>query len=207
MQISLFGEAPDFRQQTQQSLANVPGLSLIFDFVNNPEETALLREIDQRPWSDELSRRVQHYGYRYDYRQRRITCDSYLGPLPPFLQKIAQRLHAEGHLPVVPDQAIVNEYLPGQGIAPHVDCEPCFGNVLASLSLGSPVVMQFSALNGADELVALQLEPGSLLVLSGPARYDWKHGIPARKTDALPGAKWIRQRRVSVTFRQVVGAE
>ncbi len=207
MQIPLFGQPTDFRHLTQQAAAQVPGLSLMFDFVNSSEEAALRHEIDQRPWSNELSRRVQHYGYRYDYRQRRITHDSYLGPLPSFLQKIAQRLYAEGHLSVVPDQAIVNEYQPGQGIAPHIDCEPCFGESLASLSLGAPVLMQFFPVSGTDEPVAIRLEAGSLLALRGAARYDWLHGIPARKTDVWQGEKWVRQRRVSVTFRQVVGMD
>ena len=34
------------------------------------------------------------------------------------------------------EQAIVNEYEPGQGIAPHVDRD-CFGPVVATVSLGS----------------------------------------------------------------------
>jgi alkylated DNA repair dioxygenase AlkB len=42
------------------------------------------------------------------------------------------------------DQAIINEYQPGQGISPHVDCVPCFGPVVAAISLGSDCVMDFT---------------------------------------------------------------
>ena len=39
-----------------------------------------------------------------------------------------------------PDQVTVNEYLPGQGIAPHVDTHSAFEDGIASLSLGSSCV-------------------------------------------------------------------
>jgi alkylated DNA repair dioxygenase AlkB len=86
---------------------------------------------------------VQHYGWRYDYRERRVTEEMRLGPLPDWLLPAAE---AVGDLPEFdrrPDQVIVNEYLPGQGISAHVDCEPCFGPAIASLSLGGEVEMVF----------------------------------------------------------------
>lgn len=46
----------------------------------------------------------------------------------------------------------------------------------------------------------IYLESRSLLVLKGDARYKWKHGIAARKSDN--GVK--RQRRISLTFRKVI---
>ena len=73
-------------------------------------------------WRDDLSRRVQHYGWRYDYKARAITPDMHIGALPDWLQQLAQRLHDETNLfDRVPEQVIVNEYLPGQGIAMHTD--------------------------------------------------------------------------------------
>jgi alkylated DNA repair dioxygenase AlkB len=42
-----------------------------------------------------------------------------------------------------------------------------------------------------------------LLILSGEARYDWTHEIPARKSDVINGARQPRTRRVSLTFRTV----
>ncbi|MBL8596335.1 MAG: alpha-ketoglutarate-dependent dioxygenase AlkB [Devosia sp.] len=102
----------------------------------------LLAQIGALPWRDDLRRRVQHYGYRYDYKARRVTRDSYLGPLPEWLATLVGGLSADGIFEAVPDQVIVNEYLPGQGIAAHVDCEPCFGDMIASLSLGSGCTME-----------------------------------------------------------------
>ena len=43
------------------------------------------------------------------------------------------------------------------------------------------------------------------LVLAGPARYDWRHSIPARKSDRVGDQVISRGRRVSLTFRTVEG--
>jgi alkylated DNA repair dioxygenase AlkB len=58
------------------------------------------------------------------------------------------------------DQAIINEYQPGQGISPHVDCVPCFGPVVAAISLGSDCVMDFTHPEDGTK-VAVHLTPGS----------------------------------------------
>ena len=41
------------------------------------------------------------------------------------------------------DQLTLNDYLPGDGIPPHVDTHSPFCEVFASLSLGSGTTMQF----------------------------------------------------------------
>ena len=48
---------------------------------------------------------------------------------------------------------------------------------------------------------SLLLEPRSLLVLSDDARYEWEHGITARKRDVWQGMRVERSRRLSITFR------
>ncbi len=174
---------------------NIPGLQYLPDFITEEEERALIEIIDHQPWLHDLKRRVQHYGYKYDYKARAVTADSYLGSLPDWLMPITRKLLFK------PDQAIVNEYLPGQGISAHVDCVPCFSDTIASLSLGSGAVMQFT--NG-QEKHDIYLEPRSLIILSGPARYEWTHAIPARKSDVIDGFKIERGRRVSLTFRTVI---
>jgi alkylated DNA repair dioxygenase AlkB len=181
----------------------ISGLTSRPGYISSAEVAQWIAQIDAQPWLTDLKRRVQHYGYRYDYKSRRIDPDMYLGALPSWIAPLAQRLFEEGYSPAPLDQVIVNEYLPGQGIAPHVDCIPCFGESIISLSLGGPCVMAFSPLpSGAD--VPLLLESGSLLVMQGEARYRWKHGIPARKSDVIAGQVIPRGRRLSLTFRQVI---
>ncbi|MEV0644056.1 alpha-ketoglutarate-dependent dioxygenase AlkB [Phytomonospora sp. NPDC050363] len=182
---------------------SIPGLTLAPGYLDDAGQAALLGVVDGLPWSAELRRRVQHYGFRYDYKRKSVDPDLYLGPLPAWAAKLAARLHADGHAPRPLDQLIVNEYLPGQGIASHVDCVSCFADTVLSVSLGSSCVMDLSR-RDRSEKVPLLLEPGGLLVLSGESRYDWLHGIPARKSDRHDGRVLTRGRRVSLTFRTVV---
>jgi alkylated DNA repair dioxygenase AlkB len=183
--------------------AAVAGLDHVAAYLNGPDQDELLAVIDGMPWQTDLARRVQHYGYRYDYARRRVQADAYLGPLPDWADRLADQLRADGHAPPQLNQLIVNEYLPGQGIAPHVDCIPCFGDTVVSVSLGSACLMTLSH-PAQGTRIDLPLEPGSLLVFRGPARYEWRHGIAARKTDRYDGRTHRRTRRVSLTFRSVL---
>lgn len=179
----------------------IEGLLYIPNFISEEEHDVLLMAIDKRPWLNDLKRRVQHYGYKYDYKARNILLDSYLGELPQWLGDLQERLLTDGIFKQKPDQAIINEYLSGQGISAHIDCVPCFDDVIASVSLGSDVIMQ---LTSEEKKYDVFLEKRSLIVLSGEARYKWQHAIPARKSDIFDGVKLERQRRVSVTFRKVI---
>lgn len=182
---------------------DVPGLCYVADYIDHDEQKFLLEVIDCEPWITDLKRRVQHYGYRYDYRSRSVDASMYLGQLPDWAMVLAERVHCDQFISRVPDQLIVNEYLPGQGIAAHIDCIPCFDDTILSLSLGSTCLMEFQHIRSPRK-VSVWVEAGSLLVMRGQSRYEWKHGIPARKTDTYKGQKLRRGRRVSLTFRNVV---
>ncbi len=182
---------------------DISGLTYISDFITKGEEQFLLRNIDCAPWLNDLKRRVQHYGYKYDYKSRTVNDDAYLGPLPEWVMPVSQRLFAEAIFPAVPDQVIINEYEPGQGISAHIDCLPCFGDTIASLSLGSSCVMEFFNSRTREKKEFL-LEECSLIVLSGEARYNWTHAIPDRKSDMINGQKIYRLKRASLTFRNII---
>lgn len=182
---------------------SIPGLRYLPNFIDAETEAALLATIDQQPWLNDLKRRVQHYGWRYDYKARGITQDLHIGVIPDWLAGLCERLSAEGIFSRTPDQVIINEYQPGQGISAHVDCVPCFGNTIASLSLSSSCVMDLTHATTREKQSHL-LEPRSLLVLSGDVRYHWQHAIPARKSDRYNGEIISRGRRLSLTFRNVI---
>lgn len=182
-----------------------PGAAYMPGFINADEERELVQALDAGEWSAELKRRVQHFGYRYDYKTRMVTPDAYIGELPVWTTPLVRRLEAETSYGGIPDQMIANEYLPGQGISAHVDCVPCFSDRIASLSLLSSCEMIFRKAKTGEKLSAI-LEPRSLLILSDEARYEWTHEIPARKSDNVDGVKTPRTRRVSLTFRVVTPA-
>ncbi len=180
----------------------IPGLSYFPNFIDAKTEAELMGVIDQQPWLTDLKRRVQHYGYRYDYKARNVTRELELGPLPDWLAPYCLRLQ-KSYFPKIPDQVIINEYQPGQGIAPHIDCVPCFEEPIASLSLGSSCVMDFINPK-TKEKISILLEPCSLIALSGNVRYHWQHSIAHRKTDRYNGIQFPRRRRLSLTFRNVI---
>jgi alkylated DNA repair dioxygenase AlkB len=177
----------------------ISGLSYCHDFMTPSEQARVLEAIDELPWCSDLSRRVQHYGYKYNYKARQIDETMRVGQLPEFAVELGQRLVKQGLLLERPDQVIINEYLPGQGIALHIDCEPCFKDGIATISLGSVYPLTLKDTFGTRE-VQVPLALGSALALYGAARYRWKHGIVAKKSDS--GVE--RGRRVSVTFRSVI---
>ena len=172
-------------------------------FINRQEEKELIAAIDHQHWIKDLRRRVQHYGYRYDYKKRMLTENDRIGDLPSWVLPICKRLVEQGVFQKHPDQLIVNEYQPGQGIAPHTD-RNCFGSVVASISLGSDCMMNiFPDPKNKKNAFSIVLQHQSLLVLCGMARDKWLHGISPKKTDTQDGSKIPRSRRISLTFRTV----
>ena len=174
------------------------GARLVPDIVTEAEERRILMRVSDAPWLSDLSRRVQHYGYRYDYSRsgRHAPAPAF----PRWVQVIGDRLRPlfDG---VLPEQCIVNEYRPGQGIGMHAD-HPSFGPVVVSISLAATWQMHFRPRSvrpyvrhglPSDEVAVLPRR--SALVLRGPARSTSMHGIdPA--ANARQG-----ETRVSATFR------
>jgi alkylated DNA repair dioxygenase AlkB len=176
---------------------NIPGLAYIPNYISSECKEELLKLIDTQAWNLDLKRRTQHYGYKYDYAAKSLDSSYYLGAMPYWIDDLCSQLHGDGTFVEKPDQVIINEYMPGQGIASHIDCVPCFEGIICSLSLVSGCIMD---LTNDHAKKSIYLEPRSLLILKGDARYKWKHGIASRKSDH--GVK--RQRRISLTFRKVI---
>lgn len=182
----------------------IEGFGYIEDYIDQNQHDRLLYQIDKHQWLADLKRRVQHYGFKYDYKARKVNRDMRIGQLPEWLQTLGRRLYDDGHMPAEPDQVIVNEYEPGQGISSHIDCEPCFANMIVSLSLGSSCIMDFTNKLDKTKKIPVWLAPRSIVVLRDEARYKWLHGIAPRKSDTWAGQTYERQRRVSLTFRKVI---
>ncbi|MGI9558439.1 MAG: alpha-ketoglutarate-dependent dioxygenase AlkB [Thermodesulfobacteriota bacterium] len=197
-------------------ISNIPGLEYKLDYITETKEQEFLKWIDRQKWITDLKRRVQHYGWKYDYKARKVHKDMQLGDLPEPLASFAKKLHEDGLIAELPDQVIVNEYEPGQGIAPHVDCEPCFGDTILTMSLGSGCVMEFTKAEKNDdklgrkkpvepkEKIPVWLEPRSVVSMKGDSRWWWFHGIPTRSSDDWNETNYPRTRRVSLTFRKVI---
>ena len=176
------------------------GATLVPDIVTEAEEERILLRISQAPWMTDLSRRVQHYGFRYDYRAPRTGRHNPAPPFPRWATVIGERI-SPFFGGAMPEQCIVNEYRPGQGIGMHAD-HASFGDVVVSLSLADAWTMNFRPRSArpyvrdglASDEVAL-LPRRSALVLRGAARRAWMHGIDPAATAGCS------ETRVSATFR------
>jgi alkylated DNA repair protein alkB family protein 8 len=193
------------------------GLRIVRGFVSEDEEVALLQAIDASEWDTSIHRQTQHYGTRFDYGSKSYDRLGGAPALPCWLRALAERLLASGSVPWRDgaDQVTVNEYLPGMGIAPHIDTHSAFEDGIAALSLGSGCAMRLSrlvcfdgrsrvdcasgavgeAIAGADEVV-----DGARTLQSQPAPGDAEAG---GVDEALPSSSaeatlWLPPRSLIV---------
>lgn len=204
LQLGLFESDPLVGRNPSTQVQSIQGLSYYRDFISLSEAESLWNAINNEPWLTDLKRRVQHYGYKYDYRKRSLDRSMFIGVIPQWSEAMVERMVQLRLINCIPDQVIVNEYLPGQGISDHIDCEPCFEDTIVSLSLGTTCIMELKKKGDRNNKVELLLEPRSLTVISGESRYNWSHGIPAREKDNWNGDVLIRKTRISLTFRKVI---
>lgn len=167
----------------------INGLTIIENFITEQDEKVLLEQINSCTWLNDLKRRVQHYGYKYDYTKKSINAENFLGPLPNWLEILSAKM-VENKLMEKPEQIIINEYMRGQGIGMHIDRIDSFGPVVISLSLLADCDMKFQCFDKKETVV---LPQRSIVILENEARYKWAHGITSVKAD----------RRVSITFRTI----
>lgn len=183
----------------------IPGLSYTANAIDEKQETRLIAWINSNTWlpvksgdtkaNEKASREVQQFGAHYDYGTRALGETT---PIPKILINLAKQLG----LPK-PENIIINKYEPGEGIASHTD-NRIFGDTVASLSLLSMVPMD---LQQGNTLHTIQLEPRSLIKLTGQARLHWTHGITSRKSDIYMGKKIMRSKRISITFRTLESSD
>ena len=93
---------------------NIAGLALAEEFLSRREEEEIIAHLDALAWESQMSRRVQHYGFRFDYVTRK--CSTVATPFTDMLAMVAARALSQGLVRQMPDQCTVNEYMPGQGI-------------------------------------------------------------------------------------------
>ena len=172
------------------------GLHYFQNAISPEEEQELISFIDNQPWNTALSRRTQHYGYLYKYRDQKVS-DYTVKPVPQILLDLFLKIKELGICLGLQDtdklQIIVNEYQCGQGIGKHIDDPKQFGDWIAGVSLGSNINMLF----GQSEV---PIHRRSVYQMTDKVRYQLTHSIPLRKSDN--GVK--RNRRISITFRYVL---
>ena len=179
-----------------------PGCLCRNDFIAPEEERGLVVAIGQLELTHPemrggvARRRIAHFGYTYGFNSRRSDPGD---PIPAFLLPLRQRVAAWARL--APDalaEALVTEYPRDATIGWHRDAPP-FGDVIVGISLLGESRMRFRPYVSPADLEGkpprratheIVLEPRSAYIISGEARRDFEHSIPA-----------VTSLRYSITFR------
>ena len=185
-----------------------PGLYVYQEFITPEEENRIIKQLDEEcQWDTRLSRRVQHFGFEFDYASRKAFSEYALVPFPSETKGCLEKVKKIEPAAEYMNQLTVNEYLPGQGISAHIDTHSCLGDVIISMSLLGDTVMRFIPASCKLYLKTrrfnLWLPRRSLLIMKKESRLAFKHAIPLRMTDLLDGNIVKRSRRVSLTFRSI----
>lgn len=182
---------------------NLKGFYLVKDYLTPNEEQHLVNSINQMPWTVDYQRRLQYYNYRNELFKP-FDLIPIPNKIPPFLEDLIDKLLMDKIIDEKPDQIIINEYLPGEGLKPHFDRKSYFKNVIVGISLESGITMEFTSTKlDPPEKKKIYLPRRSVYVMKDDARNLWKHGIPGRKSDIVDGISIPRSKRISITFRTV----
>ncbi|XP_054990915.1 alpha-ketoglutarate-dependent dioxygenase alkB homolog 7, mitochondrial-like [Sorex araneus] len=169
-------------------------------FLSAVEEEMLSRELEL-----ELRRRHYEYGHWdaaiHGFRETGKACWTAAS------RAILQRVQAAAF---GPNQTLLSsvhllDLEPRGYIKPHVDSVKFCGDTIAGLSLLSPSVMRLVHTQEPGEWLELLLEPGSLYILRGSARYDFSQEI-LRDEESYFGDRPVAQgRHISVICGSLPG--
>ncbi|XP_013196266.1 alpha-ketoglutarate-dependent dioxygenase alkB homolog 6 [Amyelois transitella] len=201
---------------------NVPPTAYyIPNYISESEESYIMSNIYSAPkpkWTQLSNRRLQNWG-GIPHKNGMIA-----ESIPQWLDEYLERIH---RLDVMggkrPNHVLVNEYLPGQGIMPHLD-GTLFYPTITTLSVGSHIVLKFLETSSDEDIktsnhvFSLLLEPRSLLILQDQLFNYYLHCIEEITQDVLDdsianmemccdtlvkGSVVPRDTRLSLTIRHV----
>jgi alkylated DNA repair dioxygenase AlkB len=166
------------------------------NFITRDEEAVLLSEIRNLPLREAkykeytAKRRIISYGGSYDFSSNELIP---AGPIPPFLHPLRECIAEWLEVPASRfTHALIAEYATGTQLGWHRDV-PEF-EIIVGISLGAACRMRlrrYPPTKGRSlETLSLNLEPRSVYVMRGEARWRWQHSIPPTKAT-----------RYSITFR------
>jgi alkylated DNA repair dioxygenase AlkB len=158
------------------------------DFLSPAEERALIEIISALPVKEmnyrgyTARRRVLSFGGSYDFQARQLNDAP---PLPQSLEPLRHKVALWlGVPPGAFTQALVAEYREGTPLGWHRDV-PQFDDVVG-VSLLNEAVMRFRPYPPHEakktDVIRTVIEPRSIYLLRGPARWAWQHSVAPTRT-------------------------
>src|SRR4051812_32600933 len=162
------------------------------EFLSAAEEAELLRTIQGLEFAAfdfhgyKARRRIVEYGWEYDFGSRKASVAK---PIPEFLLPIRERVAAFAAIPAEEIvEAVITEYPPGAPIGWHRDV-PQF-EIIIGISLAGSSRMRLKPYRAEGKIAHVNLEPRSIYIMRGAARWKFQHSIPP-----------VEKLRYSITFR------
>ena len=167
----------------------IEGLNIREDFIDEDEENNLIQLINLNNWNNQISRQTQHYGYRYDYKTKRLYDD--VPQIPEWIHSLINKID----FPLC-DQVIINKYEEGQGISPHIDHKKLFDDDIYVLSLGEDVEYKMTGFENKKRITkTIPVKRRSLIHMCGEARYLWTHSLKMKKNSKTRYSFTLRELR------------
>lgn len=164
------------------TFSSVPGLYLHYNFITQNEENALIRTCNTFDLVETPTNRFIRFHKE----------------LPEWAEVIINRLIEWNIVKEKPDDIIIHDCMPGQGIHTILEDEDKFGDIIVIISLGCTVQMEFRNCENKNLRYEFMVNKRSALVISGDARYKWRHGVRPRTQDK----RIRRERRLSITLKK-----
>jgi alkylated DNA repair dioxygenase AlkB len=110
------------------------------------------------------------------------------------IKRIADRLSG-----ISSNSVLLNLYRNGNdGMGWHRDNEKMLGKMptIASVSFGATRTFQLRNYHSKQNIISINLDPGSILIMKGESQQYWEHRLPKKKS--IAGA------RINLTFRRIL---
>ncbi|KAJ9598243.1 hypothetical protein L9F63_011064 [Diploptera punctata] len=168
-----------------------PTVYYIPNFITEEEEKRIIDQVNGAPkpkWTQLSHRRLQNWGG--------IPHPRGMIWLTVFTERVGKLNLFGGKQP---NHVLVNEYLPGQGIMPHLD-GPLFYPTVTTISCGSNAKLEFFEPRAdndnsshfeesAQQIASLLLERRSLVVLQDDMYTKYLHSIAEVHSDTIQGTE------------------
>ncbi|CAB0037631.1 unnamed protein product [Trichogramma brassicae] len=193
-----------------------PGTVIKLNFLDETERNNLIKDLDSLPWDlSQSGRRKQNFGPKTNFKKKRLRPGDFRG-FPETTRFVQEKLNEVSDLKGF--QTIEQcslEYDPkrGSSIDPHIDDCWIWGERIVTVNVLGNSVLTMTPYRKSDDrynlkcvekldkyelpeediVVRLPMPAGSLMILTGAARYKWEHAVLRED---------VSSRRVCLAYRE-----
>lgn len=178
----------------------VPGLGIVQNFLTPEQENEIIEELYKIEWEDSPSfsgsRKQQRFGPHVDFVNNIVGSKKEL-PFLRYSERLVKQMQEQ--IPFLenfqPNSQLNNWYRKdlGDSIYFHTDHRGLFADIIISIAVAGDCNILLQSIRNTNEVIAMAFPRRSLVIMSGDARYTWKHSIP--------NSELLSPNRISITYR------